>query len=128
VQLKASGALGLPLTEPGVPRLCRNVAYNQRSYSGFCCSSCAFTNGLEHDDDCRSNALEPPAPPAVPQRSFFARFSGALAAAVGSSTMVAVGAPPYADPEGIGHGGSVDGTTTPATDSNSAAGTRPHTL
>ena len=38
--------------------------------------------------------------------------------------MVAVGAPPCADPEDIGHDGSVDGTTTPATDSYSAAGTR----
>ena len=38
--------------------------------------------------------------------------------------MVAIGAPPCADPEGIGRGGGVDGSTAPATDSSSAAEAR----
>ena len=117
-----------------MPRLCRNVAicgqvaYNQWTYSNFCfyCSRCLYSNRLEHDDDCHSNSLESLAPPAVPQRSFFARFSGALAAAVTRAPMTVTGsAPPCAeDREGIDDGGSVGSIASSATGSTPATGAR----
>ena len=95
---------GLPLTVPGPPRLCRNAAicglqtFNQRSCSGFCYGACAHTYGSEHDGFCRHYMQEQLTLPAVHWRSLLARFSGALTAAVESSTKAALGAPPVGAP------------------------------